>query len=215
MLIATVGCGLAREQAVTAPPGSPQVTGRVLRAGVAAAGMTILLAVHDSLEAAIDSTVTDGSGGYGFQAVPPGRWVIRVSPTAPEDLGYVRAFFDVLHSGDAIAIVPLDVDAAGLALLTPGDGAVAPLPSFSAPLRFTWSESRAPYLTASARLSVDGVIAWTSIRSRSTQADWNGTGNRGSYTGQALPPGAYNWRVKLQLPNSVQAATHLRTLYLQ
>lgn len=213
--IAAAGCGLAREKSATAPAGSPQVSGRVLRAGVPVVGMTTYLAVHDSLEAPVDSAVTDGSGTYAFMTSPPGPWVVRVSPTDPGDLGYVRAFFTVVHPGDAIAIVPMDIDASGLTLVAPVDSAVAPLPSFGSPLRFVWTAYQGSYLSSSARLSVDGVIAWTSTRSRSTQADWNGTGNRGTYAGQTLGPGNYRWRVKLQLPNSVQAATQLRALILQ
>jgi hypothetical protein len=177
--------------------------------------MTAVLSVHDSLEAPVDSAVTNGSGIYTFASIPPGSWIVRVSPDARGDLGYVRAFFDVVNPGNAITIVPMDIAASGLVLVAPGeDAAVAP-PSFSSPQRFTWTPYQRPYLTASARLSRDGIIAWTSPRGRSTQADWNGMGNRGAFTGQALSPGTYRWRVKLQLANSVQAATPLRTLVLQ
>lgn len=177
--------------------------------------MTAVLSAHDSLEAPVDSAVTNASGTYAFASIPPGQWIIRVSSDDPGDMGYVRAFFDVVHAGDAITIVPMDIAASGLTLVAPAEGAVVAPPSFSSPQRFTWTPYQLPYLTASARLSRDGVIAWTSVRARSTQADWNGMGNRGAFTGQALSPGTYRWRVKLQLANSVQAGTQFRTLVLQ
>ena len=213
--IFVAGCGLSREKAPTAPPGTPQVVGTVVRTGAPAAGMKITLSVHDSADTVVDSTITDGSGHYAFMSVPPGHWVSRVSPTDSADLGYVRAFFEVANPGDAITIPAFDIDVHGLVQVSPPDSAIVPLPSFTSALRFTWTPYQLPYLTASARVSVNGVLAWTSIRNKSTQADWNGVGNRGVFAFQTLPPGTYQWRVKLQLPNSLQAATHLRTLVLQ
>ncbi len=213
--ILVAGCGLSREKALTAPPGTPQVVGAVVRTGVPVPGMKIALSVHDSADTMMDSTMTDGTGHYAFMSVPPGHWVSRVSPMDRADLGYVRAFFDVAHPGDAITIPTFDIDVHGLVQVSPADSAVVPLPSFTSPLSFTWTPYQLPYLTASARVSVNGAIAWTSIRNQSTQADWNGMGNRGVYAYQTLPPGTYQWRVKLQLPNSMQAATHLRTLVLR
>ena len=215
LAIFVAGCGLSREKALTAPAGTPQVTGTVVRNGVPVVGMKAFLSVHDSLDTLVDSMITDGSGRYAFISVPPGAWVARVNPTDSVDLGYVRAFFDVANPGDAITIPSFDIDAHGLGLVAPADSDTVPLPGFTSALRFTWTAYQLSYLTASARLSVNGAIAWTSVRNKSTQADWNGMGNRGAFAFQALPPGTYQWRVKLQLPNSLQAATHLRTLVLQ
>jgi hypothetical protein len=210
----TAGCGLSREVAGPAPAGTPQVTGTVTRAGVALQAMKVKL--YDDLEQVqADSTVTDAAGAYGFNGVGAGHWMVKVSPTLDSDLGYVRFFFDVTAAGQAVVIPPFDVDKRGFDLAVPADAARLPRPTFSSPLTFQWTAYQGTYLWSSARLDDSlGVLAWASPQGTQAQAAWNGLGNQPPYTGGAVPAGRYSWRVKLRLPNGVQAASRVRALVL-
>jgi len=211
-MVALAGCSASREKGLTAPPGQPQVAGTVNRAGAAVAGFKVKL-YNDATGAQVDSTFTDATGAYGFANVPTGTWMIKVSPTDPGDLGYVRFFLDLATSGQAATIPPFDVSAHGIALAAPSDGAAVNAPTFSAPLLFSWSSYQAPLSWMNARISdAQDVQSWTSPQGQATAADWNGLGNDGPYAGAPVPPGTYQWRVKLHLGNAVQAATRVRTL---
>lgn len=206
------GCG--REVAGPPPAGTRQVSGTVVRAGTAVAGIKIKL--YDDLERVqVDSTLTDGAGAYGFDGVGVGQWMVKVSPTLDSDLGYVRFFFDLSSPGQALVVPPFDVDGHGFDLVAPADGARLPRPTFTSPLTFQWTAYQASSLWSSARLDDSlGVLAWASPQGTQTQAAWNGLGNQPPYSGTAVPAGRYTWRVKLRLPNGVQAASRMRTLVL-
>lgn len=216
-LVAT-GCGLSREKGPSAAPEMPeppQVTGTVVRDGVPAAGIVAVLSVHDSLGAAVDTVVTDETGSFGFPSVPPGYWIARVSSPDSSDLAYVRAFFQVVNEDDPVALPAFDLDPHGLVLVTPADGATVPQPTSTDPLRLEWSAYELPYISARARVTAGGITAWSSTQRTTTEAEWIGVGNRGVYVGMVLPAGNYRWRVRLQLPDSVQVGTRLRTVVLQ
>jgi len=212
-VLALSGCG--REKAPTAPGGQAQVTGTVSRAGTPLAAFKVKL-YDDVTGAQVESTFTDASGAYGFSGIPAGKWMVKVSPIDPGDLGYVRYFLDFAASGQTAVVPAFDVSAHGIALATPADQASTSPPSFSSPLRFSWSSYQAPLSWMNARLSdTQDVLAWASPQGQATSADWNGMGNDGPYAGAAVPPGTYGWRVKLHLGNGVQAATRVRVLTLQ
>ena len=211
-VVALAGCGASREKGVTAPPGQAQVTGTVNRSGTALTGFKVKL-YDDATGVQVDSTFTDAGGAYGFSGVGAGQWMVKVSPTDPGDLGYVRFFLDLSTAGQAAAIPPFDVSAHGIALAAPSDGATVDPPTFSAPLHFSWSPYQAPLSWMNARISDSlDVLAWASPQGQATSADWNGLGNQGPYAGAPLPAGTYEWRIKLHLGNAVQAATRVRTL---
>ena len=214
-LLVLAGCGASREKGITAPPGQAQIIGTVNRAGTSLAGFKVKL-YNDTAGAQVDSTFTDAGGSYGFSGVPAGAWMVKVSPTDPGDLGYVRFFFALSTSGQSATVPPFDVSAHGIALSAPSDGASLVQPTFSSPLRFSWTSYQAPLSWMNARISdTQDVLAWASPQGQATTADWNGLGNQGSYAGAAVPAGTYQWRVKLHLGNAVQAATRVRTLILQ
>lgn len=210
------GCGLSREMAPPRPPTDvDQIVGRVLRDAQPVEGMLVVLFAHTDAEPAVDSTLTTASGDYAFRNVSVGRWISRVSPTDRQDLGYVRAFFEVVDPANRIVVPDFDIHPHGLELLVPAQNVVIPRPSPDAPLLFQWSEYQLAYTLAGARVSEDGVIAWTSRRSRATAAEWTGYGNRGTYAGAPLSPGSYFWRVKLQLSPQMQAGSQLNTIILE
>lgn len=208
------GCGLSREVAAPGPAGTRQVSGTVNRAGAASPGIKVKL--YDDLEQVqVDSTFVDAAGGYGFSGVGVGHWMVKVSPTLATDLGYVRFFFDVTTAGQTVVVPPFDIDAHGFGLVAPPDSLRTPPPTFSAPLTFQWTAYQDTYLWASARLDDSlGTLAWASPQGTQTSAAWNGLGNQPGYSGAPVPRGRYSWRVKLRLPNGVQAASRSRALWL-
>jgi hypothetical protein len=214
LLLVGAGCAGSGGGPVAPVAGGHQIGGVVQRSGAPVVGQKVKL--YDDLEGIqLDSTFTAADGSYGFDGVGIGKWLVKVSPASPDDLGYVRWFFDLSSAGAAVAVPPLDVAAHGFVLQAPDDASRMARPSFSSSLDFSWSAYGAPYLWASVRLSDStGVLAWSSNQEPSTQASWNGVGNEGSYSGRILAPGRYVWRVKLRLPNSVQAASHERVLFL-
>ena len=212
---ALAGCGLSRETLTGPAPGGPQVTGTVLRAGAAVSDIAVKL-YDDPGGTLFGSEVTDGSGVYGFANVPAGRWMVKVSPSQPSDLGYVRYFFELSASGAPAEIPPFDISAHGFDLVDPVDGSIAPPPSAGTPLRMTWSPYQSTYAWTSARVSDStGVSVWASTAAQTTEADWNGIGNDGPYAGQAVVAGRYLWRVRIRLPNGVQGATRQRVVELR
>lgn len=213
-LIALAGCGLKPERLAAPAPGGPQVTGTVFRAGLALAGMEVKL-YQDPSGALFDTTRTDASGAYGFANVPAGRWMVKVSPLDPSDLAYVRYFLDVPAGGAAAEVPPFDVSAHGFDLIAPADGSAQPLPSSQALVHFAWSPYQGSYVNESARVSDStSVLVWASPTGQATAADWDGTGNDGSYAGKPAAPGHYRWRVKIRLAYDVQAATRERWVAL-
>ena len=214
LLVLAGGCDVTRERAPTAPPGQAQITGTVERSGTALAAFKVKL-YDDTSGLQVDSTLTDASGAYGFSGVSAGRWMVKVSPVDPADLGYVRYFFTLSAAGQAASVPRFDVSAHGIDLVTPADSVTLSVPSFASPLHFNWSSYSAPFIWMNARVSdPQDVLVWGSPQGQSTSADWNGLGNDGAYAGAPAPPGTYQWRVKLHLGNGVQAATRVRLLVL-
>ena len=219
LAIAAAGCGLRHE---TAPaitiPGSDapaQIAGTVARAGQPLPGLKVKL-YDDATGVLAESTFAAASGAYGFAGVPAGRWMVKVSSAEPGDFGYVRYFFDLASAGETRAVPPFDLAAHGLALEAPAAGATVARPDFSSPLAFSWSAYQAPFQWTSAQVSdSSGVAVWSAPRTQATTASWNGFGNEGPYAGLPAPAGRYRWRVKVRLPNTVQAATVERELALQ
>ncbi|MGH7731155.1 MAG: carboxypeptidase-like regulatory domain-containing protein [Candidatus Eiseniibacteriota bacterium] len=212
--MAVAGCGLSGEKLTAPAPGAPQVTGIVLRAGVPVVGMEVKL-YQDPGGVQAGSALTDGAGAYGFANVPAGRWMVKVSPPDTSDLGYVRYFIDLATAGAPAMVPPFDIASHGFWLVAPADGAAEPLPNMRAGLHLEWSAYRATYLWTSARVSDStGASVWSSPAGQATFADWDGTGNEGSYSGQHVRSGPYQWRVRIRLPNGVQAASRQRVLDL-
>jgi SdrD B-like protein len=213
-LVTVAGCGLKPERLTGPAPGGPQLMGTVSRSGVAVAGMEVKL-YQDPSGVLFDTTRTDASGAYGFANVPAGRWMVKVSPSDPNDLAYVRYFLDVAAGGVAAEVPPFDVAAHGFGLISPTDGSAQPLPTSNALMRFAWSLYQGSYVNTSARVADStGVLVWASAAGQGSAADWDGTGNDGSYAGRPAAPGHYRWRVKIRLAYDVQAATRERLIVL-
>jgi hypothetical protein len=210
------GCGLGREASPTAPaPGAPQLTGTVHRSGTPVAGLRVKI-VDDATQVVRDSSFTDGGGRYGFSGIAAGKWMVKVSPSDPGDLGYVRCFVTLAHDGAAAVIPPFDIAPHGLDLVAPNDSEAASAPTIVTPLTFQWRPYQAAFQWMSVHVEdVAGNGVWVSPSSQGTQAEWNGLGNDGAWAGRTAPPGPYQWRVKARLANGVQAATRVRTLVLQ
>ena len=211
LLLGLFGCGLRRDR-LTAPPNASALHGVVTRAGNPVPGESVKL-YQDPSGALRDSSVTDAQGDYGFGPVPSGQWMAKVSSVAGGDLSYVRYIFQGPSS--SLELPPMDLFAYGFDLLQPADSAAMPQPSIISPIHFAWSAYGAPYRWASARITDTlGVLVWQSALVPSTSADWNGVGNDGVYAGKVVQPGRYSWRVKLHLPNSVQAASRQRQIVI-
>ncbi len=209
------GCGVSSKGPTAPPPGTRQVRGTVSRGAVAAAAVKVKL-YDDASGTQVDSVLTGSDGAYGFDGVPPGSWMVKVSGPTATDLGYVRWFFATASAGQGVVVPPFDIAAHGFDLISPTDGANVPRPGFTSPLTFSWSAYGAPYLWAAVHIDDPaGTLAWASAQAPVTQVSWNGIGNEGPYAGQALAAGAWSWRVKLRFANSVQGASRERVLNLQ
>jgi hypothetical protein len=204
------GCGLRRDR-VVGVEGPPAITGVVQRGGASVPGEWVKL-YDDQSGALADSSLTNSSGGYSIPAPGAGPWMVKVSSDLPGDLGYVRFLFTTSGGSDAVQVPPLDLAAHGFAIAQPTDSAAVAQPNIIAPLHFSWSEYQGTYKWASARVTDSlGVVVWASAQGKGVSADWNGVGNSDPpYLGNLVPPGRYFWRVKLHLPNSVQAASRQR-----
>lgn len=209
------GCGVSSKAPTAPPPGARQVRGTVSRGAVAAAAVKVKL-YDDASGAQVDSVLSGSDGAYGFDGVPAGNWMVKVSGPTASDLGYVRWFFATAAAGQSVVVPPFDIDAHGFDLVTPADGANVPRPGFSSPLTFAWSAYGAPYLWAAVHVDDPvGTLAWSSAQAPVTQVSWNGVGNEGPYSGQALAAGPWTWRVKLRFANNVQGASRERALNLE
>lgn len=213
--LVAAGCGVSREQGPTGPPAAHDVYGVVYRGAAAASGVKVKL-YDDVAGVQRDSVLAGADGSYGFDGLPAGRWMVKVSGPLPDDLGYVRWFFETASAGQSVAVPPFDIAAHGFDPLTPADLAIAPRPGFSTPLVFRWSAYVAPALWSAVYLDdANGAGAWTSAQVPSTEASWNGVGNQGSYAGRTLGAGRWYWRVKLRFANDVQGASRERALDLE
>jgi hypothetical protein len=215
LAVGLAGCGVSRESAPTGPAAAHEVSGVVQRAGAPAVAIKVKL-YDDVSGVQRDSVFAGADGSYGFDGLPAGRWMVKVSGALPEDLGYVRWFFETSSPGQVVAVPPFDVSAHGFDLLMPADGAAVPRPGFSTPLTFTWTAYSAPALWSAVYLDdANGVGAWQSAQVPSTQASWNGVGNQNGYSGQVLGAVRWYWRVKLRFANDVQGASRERALDLE
>ena len=209
-LLAVTGCGLRRDR-ITAPAGAAAIGGLVTRQGTSVPGELVKL--YDPADVLRDSAITDAGGSYGFDPVSAGQWMVKSSSATPGDLGYVRYLFAGPTS--SLVVPPLDLFAYGFDLVQPANSAILARPNLIAPIHFSWTAYGAPYRWASARVTDSlGVLVWGSAAVPSTSADWNGVGNYGAYTGVAVPPGRYLWRVKLHLRAGVHAASRQRQLVI-
>ncbi len=209
------GCGVSRETGPTGPAPAHDVSGVVRRAGAPAVAIKVKL-YDDASGVQRDSVLAGADGSYGFDGLPAGRWMVKVSGPLAEDLGYVRWFFTTSSLGQVVAVPPFDVAAHGFDQLSPADSASVPRPGFSTPLVFRWSAYAAPALWSAVYLDdANGELAWQSAQVPSTQASWNGVGNQNGYAGQMLGAGRWYWRVKLRFAYDVQGASRQRTLDLE
>ena len=213
---ALAGCGLSSKGGPTGPaPGVKQVRGTVTRGAVPAVAVKVKL-YDDGSGVQVDSVLTASDGAYGFDGVPAGSWMVKVSGPEATDLGYVRWFFATSSPGQVVAVPPFDIAAHGFDALSPADGAAVPRPGFSTPLVFRWSAYAGPALWSAVYLDdANGDLAWQSPQVPSTEASWNGVGNQNSYAGQVLGVGRWYWRVKLRFAYDVQGASRQRALDLE
>ena len=213
---ALTGCGLSSKGGPTGPaPGVKQVRGTVTRGAVPAVAVKVKL-YDDGSGVQVDSVLTASDGAYGFDGVPAGSWMVKVSGPEATDLGYVRWFFATAAAGQSVVVPPFDIAAHGFDQVSPADAASVPRPGFSTPLTFTWTGYAAPYLWAAVHIDdANGTLAWASAQAPVTSVAWNGMGNTGPYAGQALAAGSWSWRVKLRFANDVQGASRQRALVLQ
>jgi hypothetical protein len=191
------------------------VDGTVTRQGAPVARLSVDLrdVVYHSV---IDSTKTSASGVYGFADVATGRWEIKVSGKGTGDFDSVSREFDLSDSAAGTQLKPFDVFAYGAALLEPTSGANVPVPSLTAPLRFSWNAPSMTTLTARVQVFDSlGADVWFSPQTAGAEIIWNGLGNQGPYLGQIVSPALYSWRVKFLFPDSTEARTLGRSIVLQ
>ncbi|MEO5988598.1 MAG: hypothetical protein ABIU54_05465 [Candidatus Eisenbacteria bacterium] len=211
LVLALAGCGLRRDTVVGPSSSGPAINGVVLRSGVAIGDEWVKL-YDNATGVLLDSALTNSAGQYSIPAGSAGLRLVKVSSSLPGDFGYVRYLFT--GTGDSMEMPPLDLAAQGFDLATPADSAMVAQPNPIAPIHFTWTPYQGTYKWSGARVADSlGVQVWSSAQGRETAADWNGVGNSDPpYTGQLAPPGRYQWRVKIHLPNGVQAATRQRLI---
>ena len=105
---ALAGCGLSSKGGPTGPaPGVKQVRGTVSRGAIPAAGVKVKLQ-DDRSGVQVDSVLTANDGAYGFDGVPAGSWMVKVSGPEATDLGYVRWFFAIASSGQSVVVPPFE-----------------------------------------------------------------------------------------------------------
>ncbi len=213
LLTTAAGCGLRRQAAVGFAPTPYVVFGRVTRAARAWSGAPVKL--YDATAGAqLDSLAADGTGYYGFDRAPAGGVMVKVSSTDTLDFAYVRYILVRGTATERDSVPPFETRTGGCAPLAPAAGAGVPTPSPAAPLTFAWSPvggntgARYKARLADAR---DSTV-WESTRDFATSAAFNGIGSAGAYAGALVPPGAYQWRVKVKFPDGVQAATREQAL---
>lgn len=193
----------------------PNVKGVVLRAGDPAAGLGVdLREPVGNLTTA--STHTTSAGEYDFGDVPAGTWEVKVSGDDPGDFDSVTRPFSLAIAGQVVLLPDLDIAAYSAAPSEPAAGALVPTPSPQQPLHFVWQNPARPFL--SARVQVfdgRGQAVWYSPKSLNQESLWNGVGNQGDFTGLLVTAGTYGWRVKFELPDTVEARTGTRAVQFQ
>lgn len=213
LVLMVAGCGIQRQKLLPFAPGSQVMFGVVLRGGQPLGGRLVKL--YDANEVVLlDSLRSDTSGQYGFMSAPAGDVMVKVSSLDTLELGYVRYIVTRSSSSERDSIPPFDLFAYGCTPLEPAAGAAVPSPNPAAALTFTWAPMTIPgNIRYKVRLAdAQDSTVWESIRDVGTSAEFNGIGTFGSYTAQLVGPGTYSWRVKVRLPNGVQAATATRSI---
>ncbi len=212
-VLLAAGCGLERQRLIPFAPSNYVMFGRIERGGLPLAGQLVKL--YDESETVLfDSLRSDPSGEYGFESAPSGGVMVKVSSLDTLDFGYVRYILTRGSDAERDSIPPMDLRAYGCRPLDPPPGAGVPAPDPSSPLTFRWAPmSLAGTIKYKVRLAdAQDSTVWESVREVGTSADFNGIGTFGVYAATLVGPGAYTWRVKVRLPNGVQAATAPRTI---
>src|SRR2546428_6776779 len=152
-LLQLCGCGVNVQDGVGPRVPIPNVVGVVRRDVVPARGLHAELRTESGQEVA--STITNGSGGYGFDVTGPGTWEIKISAGGPGDFDSVTRSF--LFDGQGpMGLPPLDVFAYRAAIVEPAAGASAPVPSPVQPLVFRWTLPTRSAVTARVQLYDSG-----------------------------------------------------------
>ncbi len=191
---------------------SPNVTGRVVREGLAVPNHKVGLRDPDD-HTTLSEDRTDPSGRFELRA-PVGTSEIEVNGLLAGDFASVTLALTVPGDTSLIDLAtPIDLSAYGARLENPPDGARAPPPTPTATIEFHWQmPNRTP---SSARLQIydaDGQPVWISAAVLEPSLTWNGVGNQGTYVGRLAPAGDYEWRVKFDLPDGSEARLARRSL---
>jgi hypothetical protein len=193
----------------------PDVAGAALRASSPAPHLDVEIRDPGSGRVVL-ATASDARGRYAFSGVPAGRWEVKISGAAGGDFASVSREFERAAGQPTHLLPALDVFAFGAAPTAPPDGARLARPSPAQPLYFRWTNPPHPGRQARVLLyDQRGDPVWSSSRFAADSALWNGVGNQGPYSGALVPAGPYAWRIKFDLPDSVQARTALRAMVLQ
>jgi hypothetical protein len=156
----------------------------------------------------LDSTFTDADGLYDFQDAPYGKLQVKRSSGSPDEFGYVRYIFTLSSDSSDMSVPTMDVSNRGLAHLSPAAGDSVPTPDAFNPLTFIWSSYQGEIDYNSTRLyNEQDTLVWSSAETPETTAAFNGIMNQGSYSGDQVTPGTFEWRVKVKFLNQTKAAT--------
>jgi hypothetical protein len=141
---------------------------------------------------------------------------VKLSGDESGDFDSVSREFQVVDPEDTLELPPLDIHAYGASVVEPPNDAALPTPNPFQPITFRWTLPDTDIVWARVQLYTGiGQAVWSSAKEVAAQADWNGVGNEGEYTGRLVSAGTYSWRVKLELAGGLEARLDSRVLVLQ
>ncbi|MDM7916362.1 MAG: carboxypeptidase-like regulatory domain-containing protein, partial [Candidatus Eisenbacteria bacterium] len=218
LLLPVLGCSpdLREELGPIVP--FPNVQGTVVRAGAPAEGLKVRL-----LETATDSARSEDrtapDGRYAFSEVGAGEWTLEARSNDPADFSSVTYPFAFGTPDTSLEAPPLEMSLRGLALGSPADGDTLPVASPAAPLTFSWIAPQLPPQVQGVTIQVrvydgQGDPVWYSEKVGAASVRWNGLQNRGSGTNRPASPGAYSWKLRMEIDGSVIEWTTSRRSFL-
>jgi hypothetical protein len=214
-LCVAFGCSVDVRDGVGPRNPVPNVHGIVLRNSHPAGNLIVeLRTIEDAITLA--ETSTNSEGVFAFADVAAGRWEVKVNGDIDGDFDSISRAFLLEDSMAGAVLEPVDIFSFGAGVLEPADSVSMAAPNPFSTIGFSWKNPDKTLLWARVQLyNSDGAPVWYSSKEPVEQAEWNGLGNRGEYTGELMGAGQYSWRIKYAYSESLEARSDPRDLTLQ